>query len=428
MRLGILSIVGTVLLAVAWMPDSAMAGGESPETAAYSPQQLEQMLAPIALYPDTLLDQILAAATYPVDVIEAYRWVSQPENAALEGDALTAALETKDWDPSVKALVPFPQILKIMNNKLDWMRRLGDAYLLQKDDVMAAVQRLRAQAATAGNLSSGERVTVVHRDDGIVIEPPGPALMYVPVYDPFFAFGTWPWPAFPPVVFTSFGVHFIEPGFFTFVSFPTVTFIRIVTIFHVHHRHFFVPRHRHRFVQVHEPAHDTPTVVPDPRINRVPRSSNITFADTAQRQATASTTTTAQPSSAIITRLQQRHLAPRETISSFAPRSASSIPSSHSAATPAWSHAAMATSVHALPAATEFTATHSRVISNQRVFTQSLAMHSDPPVNSFAPVPADAPNTRTPAMQSRASAAARAVMHRQPARHGNRGLFRARVP
>ena len=110
----------------------------------YSPPQLDQLLAPIALYPDSLLAQILMASTYPLEVVEAARWVQDPNNARLRGDQLDAALQPQTWDPSVKSLVPFPQVLQMMDSKLDWTQALGNAFLAQQADVMDSVQRLRA--------------------------------------------------------------------------------------------------------------------------------------------------------------------------------------------------------------------------------------------------------------------------------------------
>jgi Protein of unknown function (DUF3300) len=170
----------------------------TPETPVFSPAELDQMLAPVALYPDALLAQILMAATYPLDVIAADRWVQQPGKAQLHGDALAAALGQQPWDPSVKALVPFPQVLQMMDAHLDWMQRLGDAFLAQPDDVMAAVQRLRAQALATGNLQSTPQQTIEVQGPDIVIVPANPTVVYVPYYDPTLVYGVWPYPAYPP--------------------------------------------------------------------------------------------------------------------------------------------------------------------------------------------------------------------------------------
>ncbi len=162
--------------------------------------QLEQLVAPIALYPDSLLAQALMAATYPLEVVEAARWVKANPN--LKGDALDAALRQQSWDPSVKSLATFPQVLQMMDDKLDWTEQLGDAFLAQQKDVMAAVQRLRTKAQASGNLSSGKQQTVKTQGSGssqvIVIQPTEPDTVYVPVYNPTVVYGPWPYPAYPP--------------------------------------------------------------------------------------------------------------------------------------------------------------------------------------------------------------------------------------
>src|SRR5437868_7611901 len=123
----------------------------------FSKQQLDQMLAPIALYPDDLLTNVLMASTYPLDVVQAARWRKEPENTRLKGDALANPLAPKDWDPSVKALVQFPQVLDTMSDKLDRTQKLGDAFLSQQDEVMDEIQVLRAKADDAGNLKSNKQ-------------------------------------------------------------------------------------------------------------------------------------------------------------------------------------------------------------------------------------------------------------------------------
>src|SRR5579871_1216189 len=130
----------------------------APATAqTYNTEQLDALLAPIALYPDALLTQVLMASTYPLQVVEAQRWVEVPANKALTGDALSKALEAQPWDPSVKSLVPFPQALAMMNANLDWMQQLGYAFADQQADVFDSVQRLRRQAQAAGNLQSSSQ-------------------------------------------------------------------------------------------------------------------------------------------------------------------------------------------------------------------------------------------------------------------------------
>ncbi len=176
-----------------------------------TPQQLDQMLAPVALYPDPLLGQILMASTYPLEVVEAARWLEDPANAALKGERLAVALEDQDWDPSVKSLVPFPQVLQMMSSHLAWTQRLGDAFLAQQSDVMDSVQRLRARARAAGTLYSTPEAVVSEEGPLTMIEPADPQLVYVPYYDPTIIYGVWPYPAYPPFYFP------LYPGFGTVV-------------------------------------------------------------------------------------------------------------------------------------------------------------------------------------------------------------------
>ncbi len=157
----------------------------------FKQEELDQMLAPLALYPDDLLTQILMASTYPLEIVQAARWVSAKENKALKGDQLTAALEKQDWDPSVKSLVNCPEVLTMMNEKLDWTIKLGDAFLESEKDVMDTVQKLRAKAKEAGNLKSDEHQKVIVQEKVIVIEPTNPTYVYVATYDPMVVYGTW---------------------------------------------------------------------------------------------------------------------------------------------------------------------------------------------------------------------------------------------
>src|SRR5512143_707201 len=160
--------------------------------AAFAQEDLDRMLAPIALYPDALLSQILMAATYPLEVVEAARW--SYENPGLKGDAAVQAVADREWDPSVKSLVAFPQILQTMDQKLQWTRRLGDAFLAQQAQVMDTVQNLRRKAEDAGNLSSNAQIEVQQDGDAIEIEPANPEIVYVPYYNPAVVYGPWWWP------------------------------------------------------------------------------------------------------------------------------------------------------------------------------------------------------------------------------------------
>ena len=165
----------------------------------FKAEQLEQLLAPIALYPDTLLAQILIAATYPLEVVKADRWLQDPSHLNLQGDQLAGAIEAEAWDPSVKSLVPFPRILRLMDEKLEWTEQLGNAVPAQQADVMDSIQRLRHEAAAAGTLWSNPQQRVTTERQGIVIEPANPEFIYPPVYRPAGAYGPWPYPDYPPL-------------------------------------------------------------------------------------------------------------------------------------------------------------------------------------------------------------------------------------
>jgi Protein of unknown function (DUF3300) len=168
------------------------------------PARLGQMLAPIALYPDDLLADVLAAATYPLDVVEAARWLQDSQNAALKGDQLFAALQQKSWDPSVKSLTLFPRILRMLDANLEWTEQIGEAYLANPAAVMDAVQRLRRRAQLAGRLvTTSQEIVRTEREptrieQTVTIETPSPEVAYVPICDPSFAYGPWPYPDFPP--------------------------------------------------------------------------------------------------------------------------------------------------------------------------------------------------------------------------------------
>ena len=174
------------------------------QPAPYSEGQLDQLTSPIALYPDPLVSQILMAASYPLEVVQADRWLQNPDNAALKGDALTAALAQETWDPSVKSLVPYPPVLHMMDDNLEWTEALGDAFLADQDGVMDSIQRLRAKAQSDGYLSSTPQQTVTEEDQDIEIEPASPDYFYVPVCDPALVYGAWAWPDYPPYSFSGY--------------------------------------------------------------------------------------------------------------------------------------------------------------------------------------------------------------------------------
>jgi uncharacterized membrane protein YgcG len=188
----------------------------APAYAKQSPDQLQQLVAPIALYPDSLVAQILAAATFPEQVVEADRWVQNHPD--LKGDSLGQAVDQQPWDPSVKALTGFPTVLGNMDKNISWTSSLGDAYYNQQQDVMDAVQVMRKKAEAAGNLKSTQQQTVTDDPYGAVdIAPADPAVVYVPAYDPWQVYGypvpVWPgWYEYPGIWFggpyLSFGLGF----------------------------------------------------------------------------------------------------------------------------------------------------------------------------------------------------------------------------
>jgi hypothetical protein len=206
----------TILPPAQAAPPSAQSAAPSKSAAVISPAaqqtggaQLAPMVAPVALYPDPLLGQVLMASTYPQDVVEAARWVRAPANRALSGDALTSALRAKGWNPSVMALVPFPSLLPIMADKREWTEQLGKAFLAKQGDVMAAIQHLRHAALAAGNLRATPECHCViqTRDDIISIQPSEGDLVSIPIYKPAAAFGKWAGTAPAPAEFP------LPPGF-----------------------------------------------------------------------------------------------------------------------------------------------------------------------------------------------------------------------
>ena len=173
-------------------------------------EELDQMLAPVALYPDSLLSQVLMASTYPLEVVQAARW--SRANPGLRGQNAVNAVERMDWDPSVKSLTAFPQVLIMMDEKIEWMERLGEAFLAQQADVMDSVQGLRRRAEAAGNLHSSDQMRVAREDEVITIHQPAPEIVYVPYYNPVVVYGPWWWPAYPPVYWAPPRAYYVVPA------------------------------------------------------------------------------------------------------------------------------------------------------------------------------------------------------------------------
>jgi len=179
----------------------------------FSQQELDQMLAPIALYPDGLLSQVLMAATYPVEVAQAAEW--SRANPHLRGDSAVQSVSGFSWDPSVKSLMAFPEILSTMASRMDWTTNLGDAFLGQQAQVMDTVQFLRQRAIAAGTLRSNDRIRVVPQDQVILIQPVAQQIVYVPYYNPAVAYGSWWWPNYPPVYWEPWSGYYAPSGYRT---------------------------------------------------------------------------------------------------------------------------------------------------------------------------------------------------------------------
>jgi Protein of unknown function (DUF3300) len=262
----------------------------------YTQPELDQILAPIALYPDPLLSQIVMAATYPIEVVEAARW--SRANPDLQGDAAVRAAESRDWDPSVTSLVAFPDVLARMDENLAWTRQLGDAFLTQEPQVMETIQRLRKQARAAGSLVTDSRIDVVDDGSTIAVQPADPRVIYVPYYDPRVAFGTWWWPAYPPVVWApwpGYAVHYPQPRpgvavgffwgpavrvsvgfFFGAIDWPRRE-VRVVTVNNYYYRPVIVRRDvRTQVTQInvapgpwrHDPGHRRGVAYREPEVQR----------------------------------------------------------------------------------------------------------------------------------------------------------------
>jgi hypothetical protein len=232
----LVSLLGLALMVAIWPqnvsahqdapppPEAPPQGGPpsapAPPYTQGTPEQLQQLVAPIALYPDSLVAQILAASTFPEQVVEADRWVQEHQD--LKGDALGQAVDQQPWDASVKALTAFPSVLGNMDKNISWTSSLGDAYYNQQQDVMDAVQVMRQRAEKAGDLKSTPQQVVTGQGSTIVVQPANPEIVYVPAYDPWMAYGdpimAWPgWYPYPGIwyggPYLSFGMGF-GIGFF----------------------------------------------------------------------------------------------------------------------------------------------------------------------------------------------------------------------
>jgi len=247
LALGLLIIFFSYCLPLSPQLAKAQDSGYVATSQTYSREELTQMLAPIALYPDTLLSQVLMASTYPIEVIEANRWLRN--NPGLQGEDLDAALLDKDWSPSVKAICQFPQVLSLMSERITETTNLGNAFLAQEAEVMDVVQELRSKAYAQGSLTTTSTQKVIVDQGKIIIEPSDPRVVYVPYYDPSYVYGPWWYPAYPPYYWGPSGVRIgvgisYWPGFYFGFAFDNWSYFDW-------HRHYIYldVRHRPRFVK-----------------------------------------------------------------------------------------------------------------------------------------------------------------------------------
>ena len=203
-----------------------------------SEAELAQTLAPIALYPDTLLTHILIASTYPIEVIEAERWLNKHSTLTIEQVHNNSA--TKDWDASIKALLAFPQVMAKLSEDLTWMQKLGDAFLQDEARVMASIQTLRQQAEQAGSLANMDNVRVIKEQQVIIIEPAQPEIIYVPYYDTRVVYGRWHWSHYPPVYWHNPHYYTAHHGHFYWCTGIHISSHFFFSAFHWHNRHVVV--------------------------------------------------------------------------------------------------------------------------------------------------------------------------------------------
>lgn len=238
-----LFVISAIVFCLALIPRQLQAEdiGYPSDSEKFSREELAQMLGSIALYPDKLLSQVLMASTYPIELIEADRWVKK--NHGLQGDDLDQALLDKDWAPSVKAICHFPAILALMSERIVATTNLGNAFLVQEEEVMDMIQELRASAHAQGNLTTTPQQKVIVEKETVIIEPANPRVIYVPYYDPYYIYGPWWYPAYPPYYWGPSGIRLgvgisYWPGIYFGFSWGTWSY-------------FDWPRH-HIYINVHD--------------------------------------------------------------------------------------------------------------------------------------------------------------------------------
>lgn len=236
-------LVLTPTIAVASYDESADGNNVVEMEAQFTQGELAQMLAPIALYPDTLLTHILIAASYPLEIVDAHRWREQ--NKSLTEKKFARRLAKQDWDESVKALVPFERVLKQMHDDIRWMQDLGDAFLAQEEKVLETIQELRSHARNTGSLEQLDNAKVVYEREKIIIVPRSPEIIYVPYYDTRVVYGSWRWHHYPPVFW-----HIGHQYHRRHIAWHAGVHIGVGFFFNAIHWH-----NRHVIVNYHKPRH-----------------------------------------------------------------------------------------------------------------------------------------------------------------------------
>ena len=238
----------TITLFVLFILNSPGSLAKEDKTLLLTDGQLAQLLAPIALYPDTLLTHILIASTYPIEIIEAHRWVIK--HTQLSSTQIFDQVVDKNWDPSVKALLPFPIVLKRLSDELTWTSELGDAFLADEAKVLSSIQTLRIKAQQAGNLSKMENMVVSNDNNNIIIQPLQPEIVYVPYYNSRTIYGNWHWTSYP-AIYWSQPRHGVSHQPYYWHSGVHISFNYFFSAFHWQSRHLMVLNHRnsHRYLQ-----------------------------------------------------------------------------------------------------------------------------------------------------------------------------------
>ncbi|KGJ96887.1 DUF3300 domain-containing protein [Colwellia psychrerythraea] len=228
-------ISGLVLSTAAF---SATSAEKEQQESVLSEAELAQTLAPIALYPDTLLTHILIASTYPIEVIEAERWLNK--QSQLTPAQLERKSDKKEWDASIKALLAFPRVMAQLSEDLIWMQKLGDAFLQDEGRVLASIQTLRRQAEQAGSLADMDNVQVIKEQQVIILEPAQPEIIYVPYYDSRVVYGRWHWSHYPPVYWHNPHYYAAHYGPFYWGHGVHISSHFYFSAFHWHNRHVVV--------------------------------------------------------------------------------------------------------------------------------------------------------------------------------------------